>query len=307
MDESCISKPKSEISDWTAETQETSLRQKVQFAISDFGFEMQDSSNFKFPIRLIPRILSILTLMLCLGSPALLYSQARGNQPQRTGRAAAPIDLTGYWVSLVTNEWRWRMLTPQKGDYAVLPINDAARKAADAWDPAKDEASGNQCKGYGAAAILQIPGRLHITWENDTTLRMDIDAGSQTRRFHFGAVQPPNEEQGWQGFSTAQWQPARGQARERRDPALSASLGGTLKATTTRMRPGYLRKNGVPYSANAVVTEYFNRFSDAGVEYLNVTVIVEDPTYLTQPYVRSMQFRREPDGSKWNPTPCSAR
>jgi len=223
-----------------------------------------------------------------------------------TPRASAPIDLTGYWVSLVTNEWRWRMLTPPKGDYATLPINEEARRVADTWDPARDEASGNQCRGYGAAIIMQVPGRLHITWENDNTLKIETDAGMQTRLFQFGAPVPPAGEPTWQGYSVAEWQIARGRGREAQvQPAPSRS--GTLKVVTKGMRSGYLRKNGVPYSEKTVVTEYFSRVSGPGGEYLNVLVVVEDPQYLIGPYARTMQFRREPDASKWKPEPCSAR
>jgi len=238
-----------------------------------------------------------LITLLFLAEPSRLHAQAT------TPRASAPIDLTGYWVSLVTNEWRWRMVTPPKGDYAALPINNDARKMADTWDPARDEATGNQCRGYGAAAIMQVPTRLHITWENDTTLKIETDAGTQTRLFRFGAAEPAAGEPNWQGSSAAEWQIARGRGRE----ATSTGRSGTLKVVTTRMRPGYLRKNGVPYGEKAVVTEYFNRISGPGGDYLNVLSIVEDPQYLTGPYTRSMQFKLEPNGSKWKPEPCSAR
>lgn len=251
------------------------------------------------------RLLSIVVALFALNA----HAQQRGQAPQppASGRAGAAIDLTGTWVSLITNEWRWRMLTPQKGDYAVLPINAAARKIADAWDPEKDEAAGEQCRGYGAAVIMQMPARLRIAWDNENTLRMDIDAGTQTRLFRFGQQQPAaGAERTWQGNSVAEWQVARGQGREGQGQKPQARTG-MLKVVTTNMRPGYLRRNGVPYSANATVTEYFSRLRDANVDYLNVTVIVEDPDYLTGPYVRSMQFRREPDNAKWSPTPCSAR
>jgi len=235
--------------------------------------------------------------------PAHLRAQS-GAGPV-TPRAASPIDLTGYWVSLVTNEWRWRMLTPAKGDYATLPINAEARRVADTWDAARDEAGGNQCRGYGAAVIMQVPGRFHITWDNDNTLKIEIDAGMQTRLFHFGSTARPAGEPTWQGFSVAEWQIARGQGREARTPGPNRS--GTLKVVTTGMRAGYLRKNGVPYSEKTVVTEYFNRISGPEGEYLNVLAIVEDPQYLTGAYARSMQFKREPDGSKFKPEPSSAR
>jgi len=119
------------------------------------------------------RLLGIVVLFLAVADG---YAQGRGGgqrgaaQPPQTAEAAAPIDITGYWVSIVTEDWRWRMTTPPKGDYAGVPLNAEARKIADAWDPAKDEASGEQCKSYGAANIMRVPGRIHITWQDDQTL-----------------------------------------------------------------------------------------------------------------------------------------
>jgi hypothetical protein len=250
--------------------------------------------------------ISLITAILLLQFASNLKAQRGGEAaPPPTPRAAAPIDLTGYWVSLVTNEWRWRMVTPPKGDYATLPINAEARRVADTWDPARDEAAGNQCRSYGAAIIMQVPGRLHVTWDNDNTLKMETDAGMQTRLFRFGTAVPPPGEPSWQGDSVAEWQIARGRGREAQ--VQPAARSGTLKVVTTRMRSGYLRKNGVPYSEKAVVTEYFTRVSGPGGDYLNVLSVVEDPQYLTGPYARSLQFKREPDGAKWKPEPCSAR
>src|ERR1051326_17048 len=92
-------------------------------------------------------------------------------------RAAAPVDFTGYWVSVVSEDWRWRMVTPARGDFASIPFNAEGRRIGLTWDPAKDEAAGEQCRAYGAAAIMRRPGRLHITWQDDTTLRIDTDEG----------------------------------------------------------------------------------------------------------------------------------
>ena len=225
--------------------------------------------------------------------------------PPQVPKAAAPIDLTGYWVSLITDDWRWRMMTPPKGDYLYLPLNVEGRRIADAWDPAKDEAAGEQCRGYGAPSIMHLPERLHITWENDNTLKVDIDTGTQARVFHFDPPQPPASDASWQGYSVARWEldgPTGGR-RGRTAPARH----GSLKVVTTRLRPGYFRKNGVPYSANAVLTEYLTTLGDEGVDYLVVTNFLEDPQYLAQPYVRSVQFRKQPDAKGWNPTACSAR
>ena len=125
-----------------------------------------------------------------------------------SARAMAPIDLTGNWVSIVTEDWRFRMVTPPKGDYASVPLNAAARAVADAWDPAKDTAAGNACKSYGAAGLMRVPGRLHISWQDDTTLKIDTDAGTQTRLLHFAGT--PGGDPSWQGYSAANWEFAGG-------------------------------------------------------------------------------------------------
>jgi len=229
--------------------------------------------------------------------------------PPPNAKAAAPIDFTGQWVSVVTEDWRYRMITPPKGNYAGVPLNDAARKIADNWDPAKDEAAGAQCKAYGAANIMRVPARIRISWADDDALKLETDAGMQTRLFHFKEARTPPG--GWQGVSEASWEMTSGldfmsiiAGPGRRNPAFSS----TLKVVTTKMRSGYLRKNGVPYSDKAVLTEYYDRTNEAnGESWLVVTSIVDDPTYLNQPFVTSAHFRKENDQSRWNPTPCSAR
>jgi hypothetical protein len=245
-------------------------------------------------------------LIACCGSLLLLaanagFAQGRGGAAQapKTPRAAAPFDVTGYWVSMVTEDWRYRMVTPPKGDYAALPLKPETRKLADAWDPAKDEAAGEQCRSYGAVNIMRVPGRFHITWQDDETLKMETDAGMQTRLFSFGEPRSPGGD--WQGISTASWElvPAgRGQ------PPASASL----KIVTTKMKPGYLRKNGVPYSANAVLTEYYDRLNlPDGNSFLVLTATLDDPAFLTQPFITSTSYQKQPDAAGWNPAPCTAR
>jgi hypothetical protein len=227
-------------------------------------------------------------------------AQNRGAPPPApTPRASAPIDLTGYWVSVVNEDWRFRMVTPAKGDYKGVPITREALQVVNAWNPAADEASGNQCKSYGAAAIMRVPGRIHITWQDDNTLKLDTDAGMQTRLFQFAPGAAPPAQPTWQGLSVARWErPGRG------NPAVRA---GSLTVTTTNMKAGYLRKNGVPYSENARVTEYFELSPLPGNgQLIVVTTIVDDPRYLTQSFIVSSQFKKEADGSKWDPTPCSA-
>jgi hypothetical protein len=242
---------------------------------------------------------SVLTL--CLALSPLVHAQrgGRGGGPPPAPKAAAPIDITGYWVSIVTEDWRYRMMTPAKGDFPSIPLNPEGVKVANEWDSAKDEAAGNQCKAYGAGAIMRMPGRLHITWQDDNTLKVEMDNGEQTRLFRFGAAPPPTGEASWQGDSLAQWEFAGGRAGGR---------GGDLKVVTTHLKPGYLQKNGVPYSANAVVTEHFDLTNEPdGTSWLIVTTLVEDPRYLARSFQRSTHFRKQSDSKGWDPTPCSAQ
>jgi hypothetical protein len=226
--------------------------------------------------------------------------------PPPTARAAAPFDLTGNWVSLITEDWRWRMWTPPKGDYSSVPINPEGRRVADAWDLNADNSSGNQCRAFGAAAIMRQPTRLRITWQDDATLKIETDAGTQTRLLRFGAVPSPSGERQWQGHSVAQWnKQSQSQGLGAFGPGRGGFAGGDLRVVTSYLKSGYLRKNGVPYSEQAEVTEYFNRHSGPGsLEWFTVTTIVVDPTYLTGPFITSSSFRKEPDGTKFSPSPC---
>ncbi len=241
-----------------------------------------------------------------------LFAQGRGGRagtPPRSPKDSAAFDLTGYWVSIVSEDWRFRMFTPAKGDFPGFPLNAEGTKAANAWDPAKDEAAGLQCKSYGAAGLMRVPGRFHITWENDNTLRIDSDAGQQTRLLHFGGTLPQNATPQWQGYSVAQWERTRNRSRGGEgQPGAGDSSGGSLKVITTNLRAGYLRKNGVPYSEKATVTEYYDLLHEPdGTQWLVIKTIVEDPTYLTGPFITSTNLRKQADSSGWNPQPCTAR
>ena len=231
--------------------------------------------------------------------------RAAGAPAPPTAKASAPIDLTGYWVAFVNEDWRYRMVTPAKGDYRGVPITREALKVVNAWDPAADEAAGNQCKSYGAAAIMRVPGRIHVTWQDDNTLRLDTDAGMQTRLFRFGPAAGRRRKADLAG----QFGRAVGTVGSRPggNPAAPHARAGSLTVVTTNMRAGYLRKNGVPYSENATVTEYFDVAPQPdGGQLLVVTTVVDDPRYLQQPFIVSSHFKKEADGSKWDPTPCSA-
>jgi len=272
------------------------------------------------------RVLTVVVAALIVCGLVRLEAQRGNPQPPRAPRAAAPIDLTGYWVSIVTQDWRWRMVTPAKGDYQGIQMTPEARKIADAWDPARDEAAGEQCRSYGAPALMNVPGRLHITWQDDATLKVDADAGTQTRLLRFGNVQTPasaaatvgkpaDPPRTWQGVSEAQWLTARPNVPLQLRPADRTAdappirpTGGSLQVVTRNLRAGYLRKNGVPYSENAVLTEHWDLYKRPnGEEWLTITTQVEDPRYLSNVRLTAPVFKKEPNGSKWDPTPCSAR
>ena len=275
-----------------------------------------------------PARLAAIVATIALLATTVAGQGRQGGAPARTPRALAPIDLTGYWVSIVTEDWRWRMLTPPRGDAQSVPINAEGKRVTDAWDLARDNAAGLQCKAFGVGGIMRQPGRLHITWQDDATLKIETDAGTQTRLLTFDSARRPPAEKTWQGFSTAQWEgPQRGRGagpaptpisptvpggggsglRGGPPPAGAITEGGSLKVVTTAFREGYLRKNGVPYSEDASITEYVDRLPAApnGDVWLLVMTVVDDPKYLTQPFYTSTHFKLERDGSKWNPSACS--
>jgi hypothetical protein len=249
-----------------------------------------------------------LSMLILMGVTA---AAQRGQGRQGAGAAVsardgAPVDLTGYWVTVVTEDWRYRMVTPARGDHPSVPLNAAGNAVANGWDPARDEAAGEMCKAYGAAGVMRAPGRLHITWQDEATLKIETEAGTQTRLLRFGSAASQSDAASVQGSSAAQWEVAGG-ARGGRGGAGGRS--GNLKVVTTHMRPGYLQKNGVPYGGNAVLTEYFSRtFESNGDSWLILTSIVDDPQYLTGPFVRSTHYKRLADANTtWEPEACSAR
>jgi hypothetical protein len=211
------------------------------------------------------------------------FSRPGVEPPPPPNREGAPVDLTGYWVSVVTEDWRWRMMTPPVGDVASLPLNVDAMIETAEWNPETDSGT---CKPFGAPGLMRNPMRVRLQWLDDTTLQLDTDHGMQTRRFHFDQTDVEGGPASLQGDSRASWHET------------------GLKVVTTNLSPGYLRKNGVPYSADTVLTEYYDRISVFGDNWLIVTTIVNDPTYLTREFITSTHFKQLTDGSEWNPVAC---
>jgi hypothetical protein len=302
--------------------------------------------------RLLARIPASMLVMAAtavwLAAPSAAQAQAGRGGPPPTAKASAPIDLTGYWTSVITEDYRLRMLTAPKGDFGVGPPGAVARpgtgayglgpnpslggsipyktkgaQAAMQWDPVKDESEGNQCKAYGAPGVMRQPTHLHISWEDDNTLKVEADAGTQTRFFHFmpppqggqmsyvaGIYTPPEAPKfdaprgtaaSWQGYSVAMWTTMGGD-RE------NYERSGSLKVVTSRLKPGYYWRNGVPYTEDALLTEHFRtlKLPDGGT-WIILVQIVDDPEYLTQSFIVNYHFKKLPDGSQWNPTACLTR
>jgi len=278
--------------------------------------------------------MAALALAAVLGLSPAVEAQVNQAGPQppivpQVGRPGAPIDFTGTWASVVTEDWQWRFVTPIVGDYTGVPMNSVADKLARAWSPEADARAGQQCKGFGAAAINRLPTRLQISWVDDTTMKLEWDLGTQSRLVHFDRSAPAGAAS-LQGHAIGEWidvpapggrggrggggaaapagragAPPAAAAGRAGGAAAPAARAGGLKITTTNLTPQYLRQNGVPVSEKAVITEYFDIVPGPdGNQWLVVKTSVDDPTYLNGWYIVSSQFKKEANASKWNPTPC---
>jgi len=256
------------------------------------------------------KVLGVLGVLAVLGVPVSAQlrgrdvsdldasNAGRGRGPVgKTPKESAPIDLTGYWVSIVSEDWRFRMVTPPKGDFPNFLLTPGATKLANAWDAAKDEAAKDHCKAYGAPNIMRVPGRFHITWADDRTLKIETDAGTQTRLLKFAAPGPaPSTGSGQgapagppsrQGSSTAEW--------ERK----------ALRVETSNLLPGYLQANGVPFDGNLKMVEYFDVITEPkGEVWIIDDAVLTDPGVLVRSHKRSTHLRKQADNKGWDPQPC---
>jgi hypothetical protein len=226
-----------------------------------------------------------------------------GPPTAQSAKAAAPVDLTGYWVSIVTEDWIERM-SPDSPPSGTGGARGLTRAPAVAAPP-----NGEQCRVYAAGGSLRVPTRLNITWVDDNTLKVQMDAGNQTRVFHFTPEAPRPAEKTLQGYSVANWElnvAARG-GRGGPPPggpgagAPPAPRWGSMNVVTTNLSGGYLLSSRSLYSENAVLTEYFSHHTDFGQDYFTVTAQLQDGPVTR---VTSSTFKKEPNGSKFSPGPC---
>jgi hypothetical protein len=280
------------------------------------------------------RTLFLATTTLLFAFSGALHTTALRSEPtpsNATPSSSAPktprdwrqFDISGDWVSVVDEDWAYRMGEPALGDIGSIPSNRVGRDTAAKW-----RSGGTlSCKTFGAAGIMRQPGRIHITWSDDHTLQFEFDAGMQRRVLHFPRNVYPfgyptsrvpaafirreldDKTASRQGYSVAVWR-KQGNGRGFLEDAAEWTMpqpnsGGSLMVITRNMLPGYLQKNGVPYGANAVLTEFYDLLSAPdGTDWLVVTSTVDDPENLYEPYITSTQFKREGDRGGWQPKQC---
>ena len=255
--------------------------------------------------------MSVRRSLVAIGAACLflapLDAQQRGagpGGPPPAAKAAAPVDITGYWVSIVTEDWIERM-APDSPPSGTGGRGGGGRGAA-AAGPAARPANADPCRAYGAGGSMRVPGRLNISWADDNTLKVEMDSGTQTRLLHFGQVAAPAQRT-LQGHSVAAWDTGAraggfGGGGGRGGGAPAAPRWGQLRVVTTNTTGGYLLSSRNSYSENATITEYFMPHQDFGAQYLTVMTSIEDGG--GQPRIVSSTFKKEPDGSKFKPTGC---
>lgn len=238
---------------------------------------------------------------------AALWLVTGGVGDAQSARIQAPFDPTGYWVSLITRDWRFRMIVPGRGEYEGVPLSLASKQFADAWRPTQDESAGKQCEAYGAGVVMLVPERLRISWQDDETLQVQTDAGMQTRLLHFDRTGVPGAERSWQGYSSATWVLHQVKPIGPNPVPQDARHFGILKIITTDMLAGLIRKNGLPYSDQSTLTEYWQLPRDPAtqMQYLIDTASLHDPVYLIRDYYYTATFQQESGGAKWEPTACT--
>jgi hypothetical protein len=195
--------------------------------------------------------------------------------------AFSQVDFSGEWSPLYHEDAPERLPGPELGDYTELPINAAARMRADSWDADRiSVVEQYQCRPHGSDYSMRGLGNLRVWKEIDQTTQKIIAfhthmlAWDSERTIYMDGRQHPPEYAAhtWQGFSTGVWE------------------SNMLTITTTHLKENYIRRNGVPRSDQAIVTEHWTRHGD----YLAVTTVIDDPVFLTEPLVRSDNWFLDP-------------
>jgi len=227
--------------------------------------------------------LSIVAIAIAIASAPVVIAQGPGPR--------SPMDLSGEWAPLFHEDQPERIPGPDIGDYLGLPINEAARLHADAWDASLLTLPEHQCKPHPADYSPRGPANLRIwrDFDHDTqtlvAIRTHISWQQPERTIWMdGRPHPPDyAAHTWQGFSTGTFD------------------GDMLTVTTTHLKMGWIRRNGIPRSDRAVLTEHFVRHGN----YLTLISVINDPVYLTEPFVRTTNWVLDPH-QLIAPYPCQA-
>jgi hypothetical protein len=185
-------------------------------------------------------------------------------------------DLAGGWIAKPHEDLPERGQGPEIGDYTGMPINDAARMKADAWDSQRWEMIEHECTEHPADYGPRGPANMRVWADMDPftkgirTWHMELMYMLPLRSFYMDGRPHPSKyaPHTWQGFSTAEWE------------------GDKLKVTTTHLKEGWIRRNGLPRSEVATLVEFYIRHHDV----LTVVTHVKDPIYLTEPFIRTSSW-----------------
>jgi glyoxylase-like metal-dependent hydrolase (beta-lactamase superfamily II) len=202
---------------------------------------------------------------------------------------SAQYDLTGEWGARYHEDYSERIPGPELGDYLGLPITDAARLRADSWDASIATLPEWQCRPHPADYGSRGPADLRIWKDVDTQTQQviayhtHVQWQAQERTIWMDGRPHPSEDAAhtWQGFSTGKWN------------------GNELTVTTTHLKEGYIRRNGVPRSDRATLVEHWIRHGD----FLTLVSIIIDPVYLTEPFIRTTNWVLTPQQAI-DPYPC---
>ncbi len=194
--------------------------------------------------------------------------------------SAQSLDLAGIWQPRFHEDQPERLAGPELGDYLGLPITEGARRFADSWDPSRLTVPEHQCQVHISPYIYRGPLNLRIWEEKDPrtqqvlAIKQYISTYEQTRTIWMDGRRHPsaNAAHTWMGFSTGRW------------------VGDALEVDTSHIKQGWVRRNGVPQSDRARLTERFIRH---GTVLTHISIVI-DPVYLTEPLVKTQNFVQSP-------------
>jgi glyoxylase-like metal-dependent hydrolase (beta-lactamase superfamily II) len=206
--------------------------------------------------------------------------------PKGKGGPPVAVDFSGWWTANLQEDSGERGAGPELVDYGGIPINEAGRLWALSYDTSRLTSRFHQCDGYVAPYSVRAIGNTRVWEERDPKLHTPIALHwySQTFEGHRviwldGRPHPPAyAPHTWMGFSTGTW------------------VGNALRVETTHLKQGWLRRNGLPESDQATLVEFFVRHGD----HITYTSVITDPVYLSEPWIRTTDFYRNPtDPGAW--------